>query len=190
MAAVEYSYDVEQESVAYDLSRFDNRRRVREALDSEPTVSSHGERTDRGHAESRTAALRASASTDARPRGMRLSAFAVLSYLAVFALFLLIVMSYMRLNEINVTTSRRANELADLKNTAAILQMRYEQKQNIGDIKERAADLGLYSPSSGQINYIDMRKPDYAIIYTAEDEEGGFLAGIKRIAAAINGFFE
>ena len=182
-ATAEYSYNEYNESVAYDLSRFDNRRRVREALEEEPTVSAHGAQTVPDAARTRAAAA-------AEPRHVRLSAFAVLSYVAVFALFLMIVMSYMRLNEINVNASRRESELADLKNTTALLQMRYEQKQNIGDIKERAAELGLYAPSSGQISYIDMRKPDYAIIYTEAEGAEGFLAGLHRIAAAVTGFFE
>ncbi len=182
-ATAETLYNDYNESVAYDLSRFDNRRRVREALADEPTVSAHGAERTLGKTEKRAAAA-------AEPRRMRLSAFAVLSYVAVFALFLMIVMSYMRLNEINVNASRKANALAYLKNTTAILQMRYEQKQNIGDIKERAAELGLYAPSSGQISYIDMRKPDYAIIYTDTDGAEGFLEGLTKIAAAITGFFE
>ena len=175
------------ESVAYDLSRFDNRRRVREALENEPSVSTHGDARARTRAKVGTAAA---AQTAARPRRMKLSAFAVLSYVAIFALLMMIVMNYMRLNEISVIAAAKASELEELKNQTALLKVEYEQKQNVDDIKSRAAELGLYAPTSAQINYIDLSKPDYAVIYEQENESDSFVSGISRIVAIIGNFFE
>ena len=167
--------------MAYDLSRFDNRRRVREALENEPAIDRHGQ----ARARTKTAAKAV-----ARPRKARLTAFAVLSYAAIFVLLLMIVMNYMRLNEISVTVSQRSNELAELQNETALLKVEYEQKQNVTDIKTRAAELGLYAPTSAQISYIDLSKPDYAVIYEDEQASTSFIAGLYKIAAVIGSFFE
>jgi len=184
--AKEFTYGSSyNESVAYDLSRFDRRRSVREALENEPTVSTHGEQRVRDRV-----AKEAEAKSEAKANRVRISAFAVISYVAIFALFLMIVMNYMRLNEISVTASRRADELAALQSEAAVLQVRYEQKQNITDIKSRAAELGLYAPTSAQINYIDLRQPDYAIVYTQEEGAGAFVTGLYKLAASIGNIFE
>ena len=177
------SYGAQKESVAYDLSRFDNRRRVREALEREPAVSRHGQAKVKSASAAKAAAV-------ARPRRARLTAFAVLSYAAIFALLLMIVMNYMKLNEISVTVSKRADELAELQNEAALLEVEYEQKQNVSDISARAAELGLYAPTSAQISYIDLSKPDYAVVYAEEPQQTGLLAGLGRIVAAIGSFFE
>jgi len=172
-----------QDSVAYDLSRFDKRKRVREALENQPVAvpAIRPRGTTAAKAKSEAAAA-------AKTRG--LSVFSVVSYIAVFALFMLIVMNYMKINELSVEQSALSRELAALKSEAAQLEIKYEQKINMYNIEERAAELGLSKPTQDQIQYIDIAGQDYAVVYNEDTGTSGFIAGIKSIFMSVLNFFE
>lgn len=164
-------------NVAYDLSRFDRRRRVREALESEEVTPELPVKP-----KSKTAAK-----TDARPR-MRVSAFAVFSYVVLFALMLGIVMNYMILNEVTIDTARLENESAELKSEAAKLRVEYERAMNLSDLSEKAEEIGMYSPGSDQVDYIDISRGDKVTVYS-EKSGDGFFAGLENLLLSIGDYF-
>ncbi len=164
-------------NVAYDLSRFDRRRRVREALESE-------EITPELPVKPKT---KAAAKAEARPR-MRVSAFAVLSYVVLFVLMLGIVMNYMILNEVTIDTARLENESAELKSEAAKLRVEYERAMNLSDLAEKAEEIGMYSPGSDQVDYIDISRSDEVTVYSEKGGDG-FFAGLENLLLGIGDYF-
>lgn len=173
--AVNSKYDG---NVAYDLSRFDNRRYVREALANEEVVTPE---MPKAHAR---------AKAEAKPKTrFHVSAFAVVSYVVVLALALGIVMNYMTLNEIAVDTANMESELSTLKSDGAKLTVEYERAMNVGDLADKAAAAGLYAPSADQISYIDISRADQAEVYS-ESGSDGLLEGIQRFFLAVSGYFQ
>lgn len=165
------------ESVAYDLSRFDPRRRVQEALANEkvitPELPARGRTKTKAEAETKTR--------------IRVSAFAVVSYVVLFALVLTIVMNYMLLNEITVETASMERELEALESDAAKLEVEYERAMNVGDLAAKAAEAGMYAPGADQIGYIDISRSDEVKVYGAEDS--GFFAGLEKVLLKVGDYF-
>lgn len=166
------------ESVAYDLSRFDNRVRVREALANEAVVTPD---MPRAHS-------RAKAETKAKAH-LPISAFTIVSYVVIIALALMLLMSYMTLNEIAVDTSRMQNELSQLQSDGAKLLVEYERAMNVGDLAAKASAAGMYAPGADQIGYVDISRSDKATVYST-DSEGGFFENIEKFFLAVGGYFE
>ncbi len=164
------------ESVAYDLSRFDRRRRVRETLEQEKVVTP----------ELPASKARANAQAVARPR-IRISAFAVISYVVLVALVLCIVMNYMILNEITIDTARLETELSSLESDAAKLQVEYERAMNVGDLATKAGEIGLYAPGADQIGYIDISRSDSVKVYAREETD--FFSGLESVLLKIGAYF-
>ena len=165
-------------SVAYDLSRFDRRRRVREALENEKVV------TPELPAKPKT---KTADKADAHPR-IRVSAFAVLSYVVVFALLLGIVMNYMILNEVTVETARLENELHSLESDAAKLEVEYERAMSLSELAAKAQEIGMYAPGSDQVDYIDISRSDEVTVYSSGEGEG-FFAGLEKALIGIGDYF-
>ncbi len=167
------------ESVAYDLSRFDNRVRVREALANEAVVTPD---MPRAHS-------RAKAEAKAKTRHLPISAFTIVSYVVITVLALMLLMSYMTLNEIAVDTSRMQNELSQLQSDGAKLLVEYERAMNVGDLAAKASAAGMYAPGADQIGYVDISRSDKATVYSTESE-GGFFENIEKFFLAVGGYFE
>lgn len=166
------------ESVAYDLSRFDNRVRVREALANEAVVTPD---MPRAHS-------RAKAETKAKAH-LPIGAFTIVSYVVVIALALMLLMGYMTLNEIAVDTSRMQNELSQLQSDGAKLLVEYERAMNVGDLAAKASAAGMYAPGADQIGYVDISRSDKATVYST-DSEGGFFENIEKFFLTVGGYFE
>lgn len=168
------------ESVAYDLSRFDNRRIVREALANEAVVTPD---MPRAH-------TRAKAKTETKVKPfIRLTPFSIVSYVVIIALVLMIVMNYMTLNEIAVDTSRMQKELTQLESDGAKLLVEYERAMNVGDLAAKATAAGMYSPGADQVGYVDISRSDKAIVHSTESESG-FFENIEKFFLAVGGYFE
>lgn len=166
------------ESVAYDLSRFDNRRIVREALANEAVVTPD---MPRAH-------TRAKAEAKAKPF-LRITPFTIVSYVVIIALVLMIVMNYMTLNEIAVDTSRMQSELAQLESDGAKLLVEYERAMNVGDLAAKATAAGMYSPGADQVGYVDISRSDKVTVHSTESE-GGFFENIEKFFLAVGGYFD
>ena len=153
--------------VGYDLSRFDRRLRVRDALADEMA-----ERSEKRE-ESVNAVVREKTSA-------RISVFAVIGFLFIMGLQILSVWSGMTLHTVSAESAGLKTDLRKLRAEEATLKSQYERKLNLKDIEARAEALGMSRPQSGQIVYIDLSSPDHAIVYgREEDKVSDFFNGIK-----------
>ncbi|MDL2288630.1 hypothetical protein LJC32_04540 [Oscillospiraceae bacterium OttesenSCG-928-F05] len=179
------------DNIGYDLSRFDRRRRVRDALANEPVARPRPIPSLEEQATARKEAkTRAKAAAAAKAQPVRISPFAVLSYLAVTVLLVWIVFSYMSLNELSVETANLKRELTALQEEAVTLSVQYDQRMDLRAVEVRAAQLGMVRPASDQVIYMDLSQPDYAIMRSeSTDGASDFLGGLRGIAAAVVSFF-
>jgi negative regulator of sigma E activity len=169
-------------NIAYDLSRFDRRKRVRDALENEPVavprpIAKPGERAK--------AAVKAE--VRARPA---VSAVTVLGFAIAAVLMFCIVLNYMRLNELTIEVSSLQTELMELKSQAATLKVKNEQTLNSKRLEQMAEEMGMMRPTREQICYIDLSHQDRGVVYIAPEEESDFLRGIKTLFFAAIDFFQ
>jgi hypothetical protein len=167
-------------SIAYDLSRFDKRKRVRDALELEPIavprpIAKPSER------------VRTAAKAKARPV---VSASTIVGFIMTAVLMFCVVLNYMRLNEITIQVSTLQTQLNDLEGQAAVLKVQTEKKLNIQSIEERAGEMGMRHPSSDQIVYIDMSQPDRGVVVSEQEKKTDFLNGIRTFFFAAIDFFK
>lgn len=178
-------------NIGYDLSRFDKRRRVQEALAREavqpapipmpraiPAPRSRTAEGERTAARTKTAAKRG------------ISAFSVFGYMAVSALMVLIVFSYVSLNELSIRSDALRRELTTLKEEAAVLQVQYERTSDLRLLETNAEALGMSKVTAEQVTYIDLSRPDYVVMAGEEGESSDFLAGVRSVVAMIAEYFE
>ena len=135
--------------VARDLSRFDSRPRVREAVaNSAPSV--------RALSVPRTRSLAPA----------RVSARGVLIFLCVMALMFFIVYSYMQMAEMDQASREILDDISALQKEEAQLR---KQRAGLIDLKEieRVAveELDMVKPGKNQVIYIDLSGEDHAEIF-------------------------
>jgi len=150
---------VQAPEIGYDLSRFDRRYRVRQAVAAEEAKHPNM----RPIAELKTKAEPAA-------KQMRLPLFAVLGYMMVFLMMLLVVYSYVQINEVAISTSIAQKTLSELKSKNAELKLEYDRMIGEMDLEALAETYGLYAPSEDQIVYIDLSAPDRGEVITPEAE--------------------
>jgi cell division protein FtsL len=167
-------------NIAYDLSRFDRRRRVREALEREPVAYPRPIARPRERA-------KAAKRTAAKPHTV--SAATVVGFLIVAVLMCCIVLNYMRVNELSIELSQLQTEYNRLRTEAAMLRVEHEKKFNDKRIGELAAEMGMSRPSKDQIIYVDMSQPDKGIVLVESKSKSDFLNGIKTFFFAAIDFF-
>jgi len=165
-AALAYS----RESVAYDLSRFDQRSRVRRAVSEEQT-------TEKARPRAATAAKTVPAA--------RISPFSVLSFFVVCSLLFMIVYSYVQLNELSTSKSDLQDAIAQEKDDYAVMQAELERKISLTELETIATTrLGMIKAQQEQIRYADLSGEDYAVVLAQQaPSESGF-------AAAVAGLFD
>ncbi len=154
----EYSKYVNEETpatggnVAYDLSRFDNRRRVREAVEQAPEER----RTEPRQEEV--------------PRA-RLSLSAILMYGLIAGMAALLISSYMSLTIMTDKLSDLSSELETLKNEEVILQKQYEERYILSDIETYAVEqLGMVKLEGDMMEYIELSNPDTITVIDPYEE--------------------
>ncbi len=157
------------ESIGYDLSRFDRRLRVRQAIENEQAAT--GVRVT----------ARTQARSETKARSVRLPAMVTiaLSAVVVLAVMFLTVLNYVELNELSIARANMQNELSELKNAEAKLQIEYDRGLNSRELEEQASALGMVMPASDQITYIGISKADHAEIYGGSDSDSDFLTSVK-----------
>ncbi len=129
-------------NVAYDLSRFDQRRSVREAVLQAPE-------------ERRVAPQRKTV-----PRE-KLSLSVILMYALIAGLAALLLSNYMTLTILTDDLSKLAGDLEDLQNEEIILQKQYDQRYILNDIETYAVNkLGMVKLESNMMEYIELSNPD------------------------------
>lgn len=149
-------------NVAYDLSRFDNRRNVREAVLEAPEER------------------RVSREREAVPRE-RLSIGVIFMYALIAGLAALLISSYMTLTIMTDDLSTLSGTLEDLKNEEVILQKQYDQRYILNDIETYAVNnLGMVKLESNMMEYIELSNPDTITMIDPykESKVSGFFGSI------------
>ncbi len=158
---VDTEHPVTGGNVAYDLSRFDNRARVREAVLEAP-----GERRV--------------AKRETAPRE-KLSFGVILMYALIAGLAALLISNYMTLTILTDDLSTLAGDLEDLKNEEIILQKQYDQRYILNDIETYAVNnLGMVKLESNMMEYIELSNPDTITMIDPyqSDKVSGFFSGL------------
>jgi|LSQX01.3.fsa_nt_gb cell division protein FtsL len=168
--------------IAYDLSRFDRRKRVRDTLQQEPVAVPRAIATPESRA-------KAAASAKVKSKS-KISLVTVMSFIIAAVLMFCIVLNYMRLNELTIEISSLKSELSELKSQAAVLRVRNEQNLNVKELEELALSLGMTRPSRDQITYIDLSKQDRGIVHMEVEEGSDFLNGLKTFFLTATNFFK
>jgi len=98
------------------------------------------------------------------------SLFAVAGFLAVAAVAVLVLMSYIRLDAANAEVVSLRSELSALEKEEARLMAQYEQAYDLNSIEASLVASGAMSkPTTGQIVYMDLSEPDSVTLYGGEE---------------------
>lgn len=161
-------------NIAYDLSRFDKRRRVREALEREPVAVPRPIARPR---EREMAEVKAKTRTG-------VSALTVLGAMVIALLMFFVVLNYMRLYEISMQVSAAKSEYTVLKSEAAVLQVKAEKQMSVRKIEEAALAMGMAYPEGDQLVYLNMSHPDRGEILIQSGGRSDFIRGIQSLLFA------
>lgn len=166
-AVRDYENESAQYAVAHDLARFDPRSRVRDAVREMPAHQSVVSRPK----------------AKAVPRVyMRVSPFAVASFLGAAALLLLIVFSCMQVSVINLENNRLTKELNQLKAEEKQLNRQLDKTVDLKDVESYAQyELGMVKLDREHIVYVDLSGKDHGVVY----EEEGFLGAVSKAGTDI-----
>lgn len=141
-------------NVAYDLSRFDTRESVQEAVQDAATERRPAPRQE------------------AAPRA-RLSLGTLLMYAMIAGMAALLISSYMRLTIMTDKLSGLTRELETLQNEEVILQKQYEERYTLSEIETYAVEqLGMVKLETSMMEYIELSTPDtISVIDPYEDNQ-------------------
>lgn len=115
------------------------------------------------------ARAREEAKAKVRP-AQHLSPVLTLGFVAVAAMLVMVVMSYVELATISDNVVSMQKELQELQTEQVSLITRHEQAFDLSTVKEAAEKAGMSQPSDSQIYYIDLSEPDSATVYTEEKD--------------------
>ena len=93
------------------------------------------------------------------------SVFSVVGTVAVIAMALVMLYSYIQLTLIAAETVELKNELAVLQAEEISLTAEYEQMFDMSAVKEAASAAGMSKPGSSQVCYLDLSGADSAVVY-------------------------
>lgn len=148
---------VNAQSVAHDLARFDNRRRVREA------VAADVAERPRVHALPKQ--------KPAVKTKSPLSLWSVLCFMAAMILMYMVVMSYVQAHASAAQAAQMSRQISKLKTEETVLRAEYEQKINLAEIERVAIEeLGMIRPTREQIVYLKLAGESHA--EKIEDADG------------------
>lgn len=94
--------------------------------------------------------------------------FAVLGLLLAACMLILVIFGYVQLYEATEYVNRLESELSSLQEDQAVLESLYEGSIDLDYVQERAAELGLVTPSREQTVYVDLSGSDRAELYESE----------------------
>lgn len=121
------------------------------------------------------------------------SLFAITGFLAVAAVAVLVLMSYVQLDAVNADVVSLRSELSSLEKEEARLLAQYEQAYDLNSIEASLLASGtMTKPSAGQIVYMDLSEPDSVTMYNDGEGDGLVLSAAGRaldmLASAVEYF--
>lgn len=100
-----------------------------------------------------------------------ISPFAITGFVAVIGLMMLVIFSYVQLTEITDQSISLKTQLSQLQNEKVKLLSQYEDATDLSTLKNRAiSELGMMSPDTDQIEYINMSQSDKAVIIQKQEQ--------------------
>ena len=145
-------------SLAYDLDYELRERELRHA----------GEAPRRQEAVKERPKVRTEAQVQVREH-QKLSLVTMVGFVAVVAMAVMVLMSYIQLMELSAGTVELKQQLATLEAENVSLTAEYEQMFDRATVKEAAQAAGMAKPSASQIYYIDLSSGDKAVVYQTEE---------------------
>ena len=135
---------------------------------------------------------RARAETKAKVRpAQHLSPVLTLGFVAVAAMLVMVVMSYVELTTISASVVSMQKELQALQTEQVSLITRHEQAFDLSSVKEAAEAAGMSQPSDSQVYYIDLSEPDSATVYSqSEDGIDKVLSVLQQGICAVVEYFQ
>ena len=153
-------------NLAYDLQDFENRN-LKRAKRPEPQTTP----APKAAARRRTWAM------------PRVSAFMVASFVTFLGITLMIVYSYMQINELTTEGSRLKSQLSTLQTEEAKLNTAMEQRISLKELEEQALAMGMIKPEGESVSWFDLSGEDHAEVVK---QQKGLLASI---GDTISGWF-
>lgn len=101
-----------------------------------------------------------------------ISLFAVTGFAVVTLLAVLVLTSYIQLNNVYRATHSLETQLAALETEAGILEAEYNDLFDTVTLREAAEEAGLVAPSSTQKVYLEMTEADSAVVYAPVEQSG------------------
>lgn len=137
-----------RESVAYDYSRFDNRKRVREAVRSEHKPVKR----------------------QVRQKTNLFPTFLVCG--AALCVLCVIVYNYMQVTILSDEAAKLKKEYTKLQEEETILRAQQEKNFNLSYVEEYAKDsLNMYKLDKSQIEFIDANSTEKIEVFSAEEKK-------------------
>ncbi len=96
------------------------------------------------------------------------SPFAFLGMTAAACMLVLVIFGYVQLYEATSQVGALQTQLDNLVEEQTSLQSTYEGKIDLANIEQRAAELGMSQPGTGQLIYLNLTGSDKAEIFTEE----------------------
>ena len=145
-------------SLAYDLDYELRERELRHA----------GEAPRRQEAVKERPKVRTEAQVQVREH-QKLSLVTMAGFVAVVAMAVMVLMSYIQLMELSSGTVQLKQQLTALEAENVSLTAQYEQMFDRATVKEAAEAAGMTKPSASQVYYIDLSSGDNAVVYQMEE---------------------
>jgi cell division protein FtsB len=129
--------------------------------------------------------------TAAAPRTRIISAFSVLGFACAAVLMVMVLLSYVRLAEISVTTTQLENQLVELSKEEKALTVEYEKAFNLAAVEDYAVHkLGMVKPSDSQIKTISMKYGDKAEVLSDSGIKGGAVSRAAEFLSSLLTYFK
>ncbi len=123
-----------------------------------------------------------------RPREA-VTPFAVVGFALAAVMAILVLVSYVQLNEIYTSTVSLQSQLTELQTEGDTLKAEYEEVFNTDKLQEAVKKAGNLSPSnSSQIVYVELSDPDNVVVFNQKEEPtgiGAFLESVRSLFAGI-----
>jgi len=122
----------------------------------------------------------------------KISVISVAGFLAVAALAVLVLLSYVQLTEISGDVVALRSQLKTLETQNVTLTAQYQQMYDLSTVKEAAEKAGMTKPGSSQIYYIDLSVGDSAVVYHQSESGvlGRLLTSLNHGIYAVVEYFE
>ena len=118
----------------------------------------------------------------------RLSPLAVVGAVAVFVLFVGLLVSMARLFEARSQRAELQRQVQQLETRQAQLVTRYEHGIDMDAIARRAEAMGMHIPWAEQIRYVEIEVPD-SVLEAADAIEGGLVEDFHTMTQDMEAYF-